>query len=58
LLFDSNPKALNDYKLKSNKREKIFDFFVGRVHKEFNDLADQELVDEIVLKSLKDLIKI
>lgn len=58
LLFDSNPKALNDYKLKSNKREKVFDFFVGRVHKEFNDLADQELVDEIILKALKDLIKI
>ena len=56
-LFKANPKALNDYKLKMNKREKVFDFFCGKVHKELNDLADQGLVDDIILKSLKDSIK-
>lgn len=56
-LFASNPKALNDYKAKEKKRTKIFDFFVGRVHKELNDLADQDLVDECVKSSLQKLIQ-
>ena len=56
-LFASNPKAIADYKTKLNKRTKIFDFFVGRVHKDLNDLADQDLVDEIVKNCLQKLIQ-
>jgi len=56
-LFAANPKAIADYKTKLNKRTKIFDFFVGRVHKDLNDLADQELVDETVKNSLQKLIQ-
>jgi Asp-tRNA(Asn)/Glu-tRNA(Gln) amidotransferase B subunit len=47
-LIANNPKACNDYKTNSRKREKIFDFFVGRLHKEFNDLADPITVDTVV----------
>jgi aspartyl-tRNA(Asn)/glutamyl-tRNA(Gln) amidotransferase subunit B len=56
-LFDQNPKALNEYKTKPKNREKIFDFFVGRIHKDMNDLANPNIVDNIVLKSLKKSIE-
>jgi Asp-tRNA(Asn)/Glu-tRNA(Gln) amidotransferase B subunit len=39
--------------MKPKKRMKIFDFFMGRVHKALNDCADPEMVNDIVLKSLK-----
>jgi aspartyl-tRNA(Asn)/glutamyl-tRNA(Gln) amidotransferase subunit B len=55
-LFQENPKAVSEYKSKDNKRHKIFDFFVGRVHKDLNDLADPELVDQLVLSSLKRIL--
>jgi Asp-tRNA(Asn)/Glu-tRNA(Gln) amidotransferase B subunit len=54
-LMETNTKAINDFKNKPNKRTKIFDFFMGRVHKAFNDCADPEMVNDIVLKSLKKL---
>lgn len=56
-LLSANPKAISDYKQKLNKRAKVFDFFVGRVHKELNDLADQDLVDKIVKENLENLLK-
>ncbi len=52
-LFKENQKALNEYKSKEKKREKIFDFFVGRVHKKFNELADSELVERLVRENLQ-----
>jgi aspartyl-tRNA(Asn)/glutamyl-tRNA(Gln) amidotransferase subunit B len=56
-LFELNKKACDEYAKKEKKREKIFDFFVGRVHKELNELADQTLVDKMVDESLKKLLK-
>jgi aspartyl-tRNA(Asn)/glutamyl-tRNA(Gln) amidotransferase subunit B len=56
-LFEQNPKALNEYKANPKKKEKIFDFFVGRVHKDMNELANPKMVDEIVLKSLKESLE-
>lgn len=55
-LFEQNPKALNEYKTKAKKRPKIFDFFVGRVHKDLNDRADPKLVDDLVSKHLEKLL--
>ncbi|CAF0740454.1 unnamed protein product [Brachionus calyciflorus] len=55
-LSEQNPKAINEYKNKEKKRTKIFDFFVGRVHKELRDVADPELVDHIVQTYLKSLL--
>ena len=56
-LFEENPKAVGEYKTKANKRAKIFDFFVGRLHKNFNDRADSKVIDSLVDESLKKLIK-
>ena len=58
-LFELNVKAVNEYKQKTTtkSREKIFDFFVGRVHKNFNEFTDPDLVDKLVLESLKKLLK-
>jgi aspartyl-tRNA(Asn)/glutamyl-tRNA(Gln) amidotransferase subunit B len=55
-LFAENAKAIEDYRQKEKKRLKIFDFFVGRVHKDLADLACPELVDKLVLENLKKLI--
>jgi aspartyl-tRNA(Asn)/glutamyl-tRNA(Gln) amidotransferase subunit B len=57
ILLELNKKACDEYIKKEKKREKIFDFFVGRVHKELNELADQTLVDKLVDESLKKLLK-
>lgn len=54
-LMEANPKAILQYKNNPKKRTKIFDFFVGRLHKEFSDCADSEIVENIVKKSLKEL---
>jgi Asp-tRNA(Asn)/Glu-tRNA(Gln) amidotransferase B subunit len=56
-LFSENVKALNEYKTKEKKREKIFEFFNGRVHKSFNDLACPDLVEQIVTDKLKAILK-
>lgn len=55
-LFDENPDAIKDYKTKEKKRSKVFDFFVGRVHKDLNDKAEPDLVDKLVMNNLKKLI--
>lgn len=55
-LFELNPSAIDDYKSKEKKRLKIFDFFVGRVHKELNDRSEPDLVDRLVLSRLKKLL--
>ena len=54
-LFEEDQKAITVYKTKPNKRTKIFDHFVGKLHKKFNDCASPEMVDDIVLQSLKKL---
>jgi Asp-tRNA(Asn)/Glu-tRNA(Gln) amidotransferase B subunit len=56
-LFSENSKAVNEYKSKEKKREKIFEFFVNRAHRSFNELACTDLVDEIVSAELKNLLK-
>lgn len=56
-LFEQNSAAINEYKSKEKKRVKIFDFFVGRVHKDLNERADPELVDKLVLDNLKKTIQ-
>ena len=56
-LFELNKKACDEYVRKEKKRVKIFDFFVGKVHKELNELADQTIVDKLVDESLKKLLK-
>lgn len=55
-LFEQNPQAIDEYKRREKRRLKIFDFFVGRVHKDMNDRADPDLVDRVVLARLKKLI--
>lgn len=55
-LFSENKSALDEYKNKEKKRSKIFDFFVGKIHKDLNDRADPILVDKLVLSHLKKLI--
>lgn len=55
-LFEQNPSAIVDYKNKEKKRLKIFDFFVGRVHKDLHERADPDLVDRLVIKRLKSLL--
>lgn len=56
-IFEQNSAAINEYKSKEKKRVKIFDFFVGRVHKDLNERADPELVDKLVLDNLKKTIQ-
>lgn len=56
-LFEQNSASINEYKSKEKKRVKIFDFFVGRVHKDLNERADPELVDKLVLDNLKKTIQ-
>ena len=55
-MFELNKKACDEYVRKEKKRVKIFDFFVGKVHKELNELADQTIVDKLVDESLKKLL--
>ena len=55
-LMAKNPKAVEEYKAKEKKRQKIFDFFVGRVHREFNELTDEATVDELVKSILKHIL--
>lgn len=55
-LFEQNPQAIDEYKRKEKRRLKIFDFFVGRVHKDMSDRADPDLVDRVVLARLKKLL--
>ena len=56
-VFEQNSKAIAQYQTKEKKRDKIFDFFVGRVHQELRNVADPDLVDNLVLKNLKQLVK-
>ena len=56
-LFKENQKSLDEYRAKEKKRSKIFDFFVGRVHANLNDLANPDLVDKLVKESLEKLLK-
>lgn len=56
-LFDKHPEAVQEYKGKEKKRLKLFDFFVGRVHKDLNDRAEPDLVDKLVFSRLKKLIE-
>jgi Asp-tRNA(Asn)/Glu-tRNA(Gln) amidotransferase B subunit len=56
LLFESNPKALSEYREKPKKREKIVEFFIRRMHLSFNDLADTDMVDLLVKNSLNNLL--
>jgi aspartyl-tRNA(Asn)/glutamyl-tRNA(Gln) amidotransferase subunit B len=56
-LFSENQKQVTALKTNPVKnKNKIFDFFAGRIHKKFNDKTDPKLVDELLLKSLDSLI--
>ena len=55
-LLSANSKAISEYKSKEKKREKIFDFFVGRVHKSFNETTDSDLVNKLVADALKNTL--
>lgn len=56
-VFEQNSKATAQYKINEKKRDKIFDFFVGRVHQELRNVADPDLVNNLILKNLKQLVK-
>ena len=57
-LFDSNPKAIDEYKSKSEKKRlKITEYFVRLLHNHFGDCAEPELVQAVVSESLKKLVQ-
>jgi Asp-tRNA(Asn)/Glu-tRNA(Gln) amidotransferase B subunit len=57
-LFAENEKSIIDYKVsKEKKRAKTFDMFVTRVHKNFNETTDPDLVNELVAEALKNSLQ-
>jgi Asp-tRNA(Asn)/Glu-tRNA(Gln) amidotransferase B subunit len=56
-LFAANEKALEQYKSKPKKREKLVEYFVRILHLRFEDRADPDLVNSVVVESLEKLVK-
>jgi len=56
-LFVENQKALEQYKSKPKKREKLVEYFVRVLHLRFEDRADPDIVNSVVNESLSKLVK-
>ena len=56
-LFNANHKAIDQYKSKPKKREKLIEFFIRLLHEHFGNRTESNQVNTIVRNSLEQLIK-